>query len=148
MLTLFVFGTLTNPLVRKALFGEEIFSQTAVLKDYQKYLADDGYLFIKKATGELVEGQLIRLSTAQQQIADAWEDVPLYQLIPVEVNIVKRGSIEAKTATSTMALTYTRLESVNGTLARRESFSVHALECVLADIARRKDKMGLSNCKN
>lgn len=77
---LFVYGTLKDAEMRRALFRGEIACQEAVLPDYV-LRADGGFFFVRPEQGSKVSGLILQLSEAQLLLADQWEEVPLYSRI-------------------------------------------------------------------
>jgi gamma-glutamylcyclotransferase (GGCT)/AIG2-like uncharacterized protein YtfP len=83
---LFVYGTLCDPATQLALFDREIPSEPAILRGWAVYLSEsDGFLFIKPNHSDEVAGQVLLLTPDELDIADAWEDVPLYMRERVSV---------------------------------------------------------------
>jgi gamma-glutamylcyclotransferase (GGCT)/AIG2-like uncharacterized protein YtfP len=77
---LFVYGTLRDPAVQTALFGREILGVPAILDGWALFRSEtDGFHFIKPCSGDRVNGLILDLSDFELEMADAWEDVPLYQ---------------------------------------------------------------------
>ncbi|MDR1523211.1 MAG: gamma-glutamylcyclotransferase [Endomicrobium sp.] len=74
---LFSYGTLQDKTVQMRLFGTNVHSLTAVLLNHA-VVCVDGYLSIVPYSGEEVVGEILELSSLQLQIADKWEEVPLY----------------------------------------------------------------------
>ena len=119
---LFVYGTLCDPRIQQALFGRQISGDSATLSGWAVYCSDaDGFLFIKPNTDGTVAGAIISLDERELEIADAWEDVPLYQREIVSV-MSEAGDCEA--------WAYTRREAP-GRLHENDSTSGHPHEEVL-----------------
>jgi hypothetical protein len=77
---LFVYGTLLDPEVQRALFDRDIPGDPAILEGWAVYRSrTDGFLFIKPSGSDRASGLVLLLSPDELRIADAWEDVPLYQ---------------------------------------------------------------------
>jgi len=120
---LFVYGTLCDPRIQQALFGRQISGDSATLSGWAVYCSDaDGFLFIKPNADGTVAGAIISLDERELEIADAWEDVPLYQREIVSV-MSEAGDCEA--------WAYTRRETP-GRLRENDSTSRHSHEEVLA----------------
>ncbi len=77
-LPLFVFGTLRDRAVLRALFGREPRIRSAVLGGHRTCIAPDGYLCLLSDAGSEVDGSLLDLSIEELRVADQWEEVPLY----------------------------------------------------------------------
>lgn len=88
---LFVYGTLGDPAIQEALFGRRIAGAAAVLYGWAVYRStSDGFLFVKPRDRESVSGLVLILSDRELEIADAWEDVPLYRRERVSVALDQR----------------------------------------------------------
>ncbi|HEX3245279.1 MAG TPA: gamma-glutamylcyclotransferase family protein [Chloroflexota bacterium] len=88
---LFVYGTLRDSAVQEALFGRTIEGEAAILRGWALYCSDsDGFLFVKPNRLDSVCGSVLRLSASELEIADAWEDLPLYRRERVHVTIGSR----------------------------------------------------------
>ena len=97
---LFVYGTLCDPATQVALFDRESPSEPAILRGWAVYLSEsDGFLFIRPNHSDNVIGQVLLLTPRELEIADAWEDVPLY--VRERVSVISGGAAIA-------AWTYTR----------------------------------------
>src|SRR5215211_1203267 len=78
--SLFVYGTLCDPRIQQVLFGRQISGVSATLSSWAVYCSDaDGFLFIRPNAEGTVAGVIISLDERELEIADAWEDVPLYR---------------------------------------------------------------------
>jgi gamma-glutamylcyclotransferase (GGCT)/AIG2-like uncharacterized protein YtfP len=69
--TLFVYGTLENPIIRSVMCRCVTVASNATLTDYRQ-----AGLNIIPSPGELVTGELIRLSPQELSRLDRYEDVP------------------------------------------------------------------------
>lgn len=86
---LFVYGSLKSKEVQKELFGKELKSQKAELKNYALYEAEDGFYFIKESCKDVIKGYLLEINDFDLEICDAFEECPkMYQrkLINVSAN--------------------------------------------------------------
>ena len=73
---IFVYGTLKSPKIQRELFGKELKMYGAVLKDYSVYEAEDGWYFIDKKIGNVLNGCVIELDDRYLEICDAFEYCP------------------------------------------------------------------------
>ena len=120
---LFVYGTLCDSRIQQALFGRQISGVAATLSGWSVYCSDaDGFLFIRPNAEGTVAGVIISLDDRELEIADAWEDVPLYHREIVTV-VSEAGNCET--------WAYTRRETP-GRLRENDSTSRHSHEEVLA----------------
>ena len=85
MIELFAYGTLRDAEYQAALFGRALPTRPAMLPEWLAVVAEGGYLTVVRTAGETVIGDLITLDEAQLAIADAWEEVPLYERLRVDV---------------------------------------------------------------
>jgi gamma-glutamylcyclotransferase (GGCT)/AIG2-like uncharacterized protein YtfP len=81
---LFVYGTLRDAEYQRALFGRTLPMRPATLPDWAAVVAENGYLTLVRAPGERVDGDLIVLDDDALALADAWEEVPSYERLPIE----------------------------------------------------------------
>ena len=84
---LFAYGTLCDPAVQRILFGSEPAMQPAMLRGWSRRRGRDGYLFIRPDEGCAVSGQILSLAAEQLELADRWEEVPLYRRERVSVSV-------------------------------------------------------------
>lgn len=84
---LFVYGTLKDKDVQKLLFDKELNFIKARLSDWAVFEDDDGYYYISRSKGDVVEGLVLELNIKQLEIADKWEEVPIYNREKVKVII-------------------------------------------------------------
>ena len=83
---LFTYGTLRDDDVQLALFDRTCPTVPALLRDWAVFCSPStGYVFIKPMAAGKVRGLIIRLSAAEIQLADAWEEVPRYRREPLIV---------------------------------------------------------------
>jgi gamma-glutamylcyclotransferase (GGCT)/AIG2-like uncharacterized protein YtfP len=59
-------------------------------------IAEGGFLTIVRALGETVTGELVTLDGAALAIADAWEEVPLYERVAVEARPADGAAVAAE----------------------------------------------------
>jgi len=78
---IFVYGTLKSPKIQKELFGKELKMYEAILKDYSIYEAEDGWYFIDKKIGNVVNGYVIELDDSCLEICDAFEPSSYTELL-------------------------------------------------------------------
>jgi gamma-glutamylcyclotransferase (GGCT)/AIG2-like uncharacterized protein YtfP len=83
--TLFGYGTFRRESWRRAIFGADYAAEPATLSGWRRASTPSGYLSLVRAGGACVHGIAIALDEAGWKIADAWEDVPLYRRIGVEI---------------------------------------------------------------
>jgi gamma-glutamylcyclotransferase (GGCT)/AIG2-like uncharacterized protein YtfP len=86
VIELFAYGTLRDAEYQQALFGRALPTRPAMLPDWLAVIAEGGYLTVVRAPGETVTGNLVTLTDAELAIADAWEEVPLYERLRVEAD--------------------------------------------------------------
>jgi gamma-glutamylcyclotransferase (GGCT)/AIG2-like uncharacterized protein YtfP len=84
MIEVFAYGTLRDAQYQQALFDATMPMRPATLVDWQIVVHEGGFLTLIRAPGELVYGDLVLLDEEALAIADAWEEVPLYQRLRVE----------------------------------------------------------------
>jgi len=124
---LFVYGTLRDEEYQRALFGRALPMRPATLPDWATVLAENGYLTVIRAPGERVNGDLIALDDDALALADAWEDVPSYERLPIEA---RDGAGAAVPAFVYVRATASTERAPGGVLAG------HERAAVLAQIAR------------
>lgn len=77
---LFVYGSLKSKKVQKELFGRELKSYSAELRNYALYEAEDGFYFIKESSKNIIQGYLLEIDNFCLKICDAFEECPkMYQ---------------------------------------------------------------------
>jgi gamma-glutamylcyclotransferase (GGCT)/AIG2-like uncharacterized protein YtfP len=134
---LFVYGTLCDAQVQRALFNRELPSESAMLEGWAVYRStSDGFLFIKPSHSDMVVGQVLLLTPDELDIADAWEDVPLY--LRERVSVISGG-------VAMTAWTYTR-RADTGTKHEDSTTSGHDREQVI-EWARQLRAAMSSSCK-
>jgi gamma-glutamylcyclotransferase (GGCT)/AIG2-like uncharacterized protein YtfP len=93
---LFVYGTLRDAEYQEALFGRALSTRPATLPDWRAVVAEGGYLTVVPEPADAVNGDLIALDDAALATADAWEEVPLYARVPVEVRTAGDITVSAQ----------------------------------------------------
>lgn len=84
MIEVFAYGTLRDPQYQQALFDATMPLRPATLPDWQIVVHEGGFLTLIRAPGEVVHGDLVLLDDEALAIADAWEEIPLYERLRVE----------------------------------------------------------------
>jgi gamma-glutamylcyclotransferase (GGCT)/AIG2-like uncharacterized protein YtfP len=79
MIEVFAYGTLRDAQYQRALFDCPMPTRPATLAGWQVVVHEGGFLTIVAAPGESVSGDLVALDDDALAIADAWEEVPLYE---------------------------------------------------------------------
>ena len=95
MIELFAYGTLRDSEYQQALFDRTLPTRPATLPDWLAVVAEGGYLTLVRAPGETVTGDLVTLDDAALAMADAWEEVPLYERLRVEARTADEVSVPA-----------------------------------------------------
>ncbi|BDE05142.1 hypothetical protein WPS_04180 [Vulcanimicrobium alpinum] len=96
-LPLFGYGTFRDEQWRARILGASYAWEDAVLAGYRRVvITASGYLSIEPSAFDRVEGVLISLDGAGWAVADAWEDVPNYHRVRVDVQTA-RGLVAACT---------------------------------------------------
>lgn len=87
MKPLFGYGTFRNAAWRNAILGAEYPCCPAVLEGWCRIALPSGYLSVDDTdcAAAQVDGVLIDLDDAGWRIADAWEEVPTYMRVAVDV---------------------------------------------------------------
>jgi hypothetical protein len=95
---LFGYGTFRRADWRDAIFGAVYPAEPATIAGWRRIATPSGYLSLRETLphlgSDLVQGVLIELDTVGWAIADAWEEVPIYERRDVEVNSM-RGRVAA-----------------------------------------------------
>jgi gamma-glutamylcyclotransferase (GGCT)/AIG2-like uncharacterized protein YtfP len=81
----FAYGTLLDPDYQRALLGTAVPTEPATLDGWSAVFTESGYLTLLRQPGAEVRGALVTVDDAELAICDAWEEVPLYERVPVEV---------------------------------------------------------------
>jgi gamma-glutamylcyclotransferase (GGCT)/AIG2-like uncharacterized protein YtfP len=83
---LFVYGTLKDEEMRRALFETQVPCEPACLRGYS--LQSDGeFFFAFPHPDGLIRGSVLSLNEPQLALADLWEDVPSYSRVRVMVDL-------------------------------------------------------------
>jgi len=85
MIEIFAYGTLRDAEYQHALFGRVLPARPAVLAGWRVVVAESGFFTIVPDPAASVAGDVVMLDDDALEIADAWEDVPLYERLPVDV---------------------------------------------------------------
>ena len=88
----FVYGTLVEPIIRDRILGHHVETTDAVLDGYVKVCGWD-YLTLIPGEGS-VKGVVFEAGDGDISKMDVWEEVPVYELVPVTVT-VDGGSLGA-----------------------------------------------------
>jgi gamma-glutamylcyclotransferase (GGCT)/AIG2-like uncharacterized protein YtfP len=96
MPALFAYATLRDDEVRTRLFGEAVRGEPATLDGWQVVETADAYFNIVPDPGAITEGLLLYLSPEQWRLADAFEEVPLYQRHSVTVRCAYGQTVESQ----------------------------------------------------
>lgn len=83
IMLVFAYGTLTVPAVRDRVLGHPVVVRDAVLRGHSKVCGLD-YLTIVPSDG-CVRGVVFDADDRDVRMMDVWEDVPVYELVPVTV---------------------------------------------------------------
>jgi gamma-glutamylcyclotransferase (GGCT)/AIG2-like uncharacterized protein YtfP len=120
---LFVYGTLRDGEYQQALFGRTLPTRPATLHGWRAVVAEGGYLTVVREPADAVSGDLIALDDAALATADAWEDVPLYTRVPVEVRTAGDFAVSAQVY---VRATASRERAPDGLLAQHDRREVLA----------------------
>jgi len=133
---LFVYGTLRDPEYRLALFDRALPARPALLADWVAVMAETGYLTLLSAPGESVSGELLALDDAALALADAWEEVPVYE----------RRQVAARDADGNVVTAYVYVRPT-GSRERAPAgmLAQHPREHVLAQIRALRSHARMSN---
>jgi gamma-glutamylcyclotransferase (GGCT)/AIG2-like uncharacterized protein YtfP len=82
----FSYGTLLDPDYQRELFGGTVPTTPATLHGWRAVFTESGYLTIVPRADGIVRGALVTVDERELAICDAWEDVPLYERVPVRVH--------------------------------------------------------------
>lgn len=95
MIPLFAYGTLRDWTWRHALLGAEYPAEPATLPGWERVaLPGYGYLSIRRNPAAAVDGVLIALDSTGRETTDAWEEVPRYGTVAVNVHTA-HGTVAA-----------------------------------------------------
>jgi gamma-glutamylcyclotransferase (GGCT)/AIG2-like uncharacterized protein YtfP len=92
---IFAYGTLRDPGYQRALFDRELPLIPARLDGWMTVVAEGGFLTIVPVAGEAVDGDVIVVDDAALRVADAWEEVPLYERIEIDANVAVGAPLRA-----------------------------------------------------
>jgi gamma-glutamylcyclotransferase (GGCT)/AIG2-like uncharacterized protein YtfP len=106
---LFGYGTLRRDDWRAAILGAAYPAQPAKLTGWRRTVTRSGYLSIARDAQSHVDGVAIALDAIGWTIADAWEEVPRYERVRVDVTSAL-GSLDAETYVSTEPVTLSEIE--------------------------------------
>jgi gamma-glutamylcyclotransferase (GGCT)/AIG2-like uncharacterized protein YtfP len=84
LLPLFAYGTLRDPEYQLELFGQTFPMRRAQLAGYVVRVTEHGYLAAAEWEGGVVDGALVALDAAAYDVADAWEDLDVYERLEVD----------------------------------------------------------------
>jgi gamma-glutamylcyclotransferase (GGCT)/AIG2-like uncharacterized protein YtfP len=82
----FAYGTLRDAEYQQALFDRTLPMRPATLPGWLAVVAEGGYLTVVRAAAETLTGDLVTLAAAELTLADAWEEVPLYERLRVQAH--------------------------------------------------------------
>lgn len=130
---LFSYGTLMDVEIQKILFDQEIKMINAILADYKVYADLDGYYYVKKYVGQLIQGKVLELTKDQIWIADQWEEVPIY--------IRKEVNVKLENGESTKVFIYEKNNIKSEIEANSNSLSNLPLEEVITEAKKLKNQL-------
>jgi len=84
MLPLFAYGTLRDPDYQRELFDRTYHMHRAFVADYIVTHSPTGYLAAVPRAGNLIDGAIVEIDAAGLEVADAWEDLDVYDRIEVD----------------------------------------------------------------
>jgi gamma-glutamylcyclotransferase (GGCT)/AIG2-like uncharacterized protein YtfP len=93
MIEVFAYGTLRDLQYQRALFDVPMPTRPATLDGWQVVVHEGGFLTLVAAPGETVAGDLVALDDEALAIADAWEEVPLYERLRAEARTAAGESV-------------------------------------------------------
>ena len=92
---IFAYGTLRDREYQQALFDRALPMRPASLADWIAVVAEGGYLTLVRAPGETVSGDLLTVDDDALALADAWEEVPLYERLHAEARAADGSPVAA-----------------------------------------------------
>jgi gamma-glutamylcyclotransferase (GGCT)/AIG2-like uncharacterized protein YtfP len=92
---IFAYGTLRDAEYQQALFDRVLPARPAKLPGWLAVVADGGFLTLVRAPGETVTGDLVTVDDDALALADAWEEVPLYERLGIQARTADGGSAPA-----------------------------------------------------
>lgn len=119
--------------IQKILFDQEIKMINAILADYKVYADLDGYYYVKKYVGQLIQGKVLELTKDQIWIADQWEEVPIY--------IRKEVNVKLENGESTKVFIYEKNNIKSEIEANSNSLSNLPLEEVITEAKKLKKQL-------
>jgi gamma-glutamylcyclotransferase (GGCT)/AIG2-like uncharacterized protein YtfP len=84
MLPLFAYGTLRDPEYQLELFARTFAMELAEVSGFVVLSTGGGYLAATPRPGTTIRGALVALDAAAYAVADAWEDLAVYDRITVD----------------------------------------------------------------
>jgi gamma-glutamylcyclotransferase (GGCT)/AIG2-like uncharacterized protein YtfP len=126
-MNVFAYGTLRDREYQRALFGRELQMLPARLNDWMTVVAEGGFLSIVPTPGGWVDGDLLVVDDTTLAIADAGEEIPLYERVRLETEVAVGGAV---TAWVYVRATASRVRPEPGALA--EHSREHVLEQIRA----------------
>jgi gamma-glutamylcyclotransferase (GGCT)/AIG2-like uncharacterized protein YtfP len=93
MSAVFSYGTLRDPEYQRALFDRVVPTQPATLHGWMPVFTCSGYLTIVPSADSAVCGAIVHLDDTQRATADAWEEVPLYEIREVQAELAGGTSV-------------------------------------------------------
>ena len=81
---LFAYGTLRDAEYQRELFGRDFPMRRARVTGYVVVSTPGGYLAAAARAGAHIDGALVELDAAAYAVADAWEDLTVYERIQTE----------------------------------------------------------------
>ncbi len=84
---LFVYGTLKDEEMRRALFETQVPCEPARLRGYSLQ-SDGGFFFASPHPDGMIRGFVLSLTETQLALADLWEDVPFYSRVRVRLELL------------------------------------------------------------
>jgi gamma-glutamylcyclotransferase (GGCT)/AIG2-like uncharacterized protein YtfP len=127
VIEIFAYGTLRDREYQQALFDRTLPMRSATLAGWLAVVAESGYLTLVRAPGETVAGDLLTVDDDALALADAWEEVPLYERL--------RAEARAADGSPVAAWVYVR-PSDSRERAPRDMLARHEHKAVLAQIRR------------
>ncbi len=86
-LPLFAYGTLRDAEFLRELFGRTFSMQAARVRDFIVVRTATGYLAATPRTGSIVEGCIVAVDATVYPLADAWEDLTVYDRIAIDADL-------------------------------------------------------------
>jgi gamma-glutamylcyclotransferase (GGCT)/AIG2-like uncharacterized protein YtfP len=81
---LFAYGTLRDPDYQRELFGRTYQMHRAWVAGYIARVSRSGYLAAAPRLGALIDGAIVEIDAAGLAVADAWEDLDVYDRIEID----------------------------------------------------------------